>query len=129
MKLTFKFQTLILLTLTLVLSVATAVWGSIVYNATYNIILHGFDQKLTALSVGAGEFTDGDGHAGYQRPRQIRALTAGRDGQLWGFDSTQGGLVTIDPADGGALALAAQPAAPVRSMAFDAPQERVAATG
>jgi HAMP domain-containing protein len=126
MKLTFKFQTLILLTLTLVLSVATAVWGSIVYNATYDIILHGFDQKLTALSVGAGEFTDGDGHAEYQRPRQIRALTAGRDGQLWGFDSTQGGLVTIDPADGGALALAAPRAAPVRSMAFDALQERVA---
>mgnify|MGYP001011449267 CR=1 FL=1 len=74
MKLTLKFQTLILLTLTVVLSVATAVWGAIVYYATYDIILHGFDQKLTALSVGAGEFTDGDGHASYQRPRQIRAL-------------------------------------------------------
>ncbi len=126
MKLTLKFQTLILLTLTVVLSVATAVWGAIVYYATYDIILHGFDQKLTALSVGAGEFTDGDGHASYQRPRQIRALTSGPDGQLWGFDSTHGGLVTIDPADGGALELAAPQASPLRSIAYDAPQQRVA---
>jgi len=126
MKLTLKFQTLILLTLTVVLAVATAVWGSIVYNSTYDIILHGFDQKLTALSVGAGEFTDGDGHADYQRPRQIDALTAGRDGQLWAFDSTRGSVVAIDPADGGALSLTPPQATPVRSIAFDALQDRVA---
>jgi HAMP domain-containing protein len=126
MRLTLNFQTLILLTLTVVLSVATAVWGSIVYNATYDIILRGFDQKLTALSVGAGEFTDGDAHSDYQRPRQIRALTTAGDGQLWGFDSTRGGLVTIDPADGGALQLAAPQASPLRSIAFDALQQRVA---
>lgn len=126
MKLTLKFQTLILLTLTVVLAVATAVWGSIVYNSTYDIILHGFDQKLTALSVGAGEFTDGDGHADYQRPRQIDALTAGRDGQLWAFDSTRGSVVAIDPADGGALSLTPPQTTPVRSIAFDALQDRVA---
>lgn len=126
MKLTLKFQTLILLTLTVVLTLATAVWGSIVYNSTYDIILHGFDQKLTALSVGAGEFTDGDGHADYQRPRQINALTAGRDGQLWGFDSTRGSVVAIDPADGGALSLTPPQTTPVRSIAFDALQDRVA---
>jgi HAMP domain-containing protein len=126
MKLTFNFQTLILLTLTLVLTVATAIWGSIIYNSTYDIILRGFDQKLTALSVGAGEFTDGDGHARYQRPRQIGALTAGRDGQLWAFDSTEQTLVSIDPADGGALQLATLAFPPVRSIAYDTLQDRVA---
>lgn len=125
MKLTLNFQTLILLTLTLVLALATAVWGAIIYNSTYDIILHGFDQKLTALSVGAGEFTDGDGHAEYGRPRQIRALTAGRDGQLWAFDGSRGGLVSIDPADGGALPLAPPRTTAVRSIAFDALQNRV----
>lgn len=126
MKLTFNFQTLILLTLTVVLTVATAIWGSIVYHATYDIILRGFDQKLTALSVGAGEFTDGDGHAAYQRPRQIWALTAGRDDKLWGFDATAGAVVAIDPADGGALELARPQLSPVRSIAYDAAQDRVA---
>lgn len=126
MKLTFNFQTLILLTLTVVLTLATAIWGSIVYQSTYDIILRGFDQKLTALSVGAGEFTDGDGHAAYQRPRQIWALAAGRENQLWGFDAHVGAIVAIDPADGGALELARPKLSPVRSIAFDVAQDKVA---
>lgn len=126
MKLTFNFQTLILLTLTIVLTVATAVWGAIVYDSIYAIILRGFDQKLLALSGGAAEFTDGDGHDTYQRPHQVWALTAGRDQTLWGYDASHGTLVSIDPADGGALELARPAGAPVRSIAYDPAQDRVA---
>jgi len=127
MKLTFNFQTLILLTLTVVLTVATAVWGAVVYQSIYDIILGGFDRKLIALSNGAAEFTDGDGHAAYQRPREIQALTVGPEGRLLGFDRSRGEVVEIDPADGGALPAAAFALPPLRSLAFDPQSGRLAA--
>ncbi|HWS26842.1 MAG TPA: HAMP domain-containing protein [Xanthomonadales bacterium] len=129
MKLTFNFQTLILLTLTSVLIVATAIWGGLVYQSIYDIILRGFDQKLLALAGAAAEFTDGDGHAQYQRPHQLLALGSGPDGQLLGFDATRETLVVIDPADGGALrvddrallqTLDSPGLKPPRALAFDA---------
>lgn len=127
MRLTFNFQTLILLTLTVVLTVATAVWGAVVYQSIYDIILGGFDRKLIALSNGAAEFTDGDGHAAYQRPREIQALTVGPEGRLLGFDRSRGEVVEIDPADGGALPAAAFDLPPLRSLAFDPQSGRLAA--
>ncbi len=135
MKLTFNFQTLILLTLTSVLVVATAIWGGLVYQSIYDIILRGFDQKLLALAGGAAEFTDGDGHAQYQRPHQLLALSSGRDGQLLAFDATREALVAINPADGGALevgdrgllqTLEAPGFKPPRALAFDAQSGRLA---
>lgn len=121
MKLTFNFQTLILLSLTVVLAVATAIWGAVVYNSIYDLILRGFDQKLLALAGGAAEFTDGDGHAAYQRPREIVQLLPGPAPQLWGWDASRGELVAIDPADGGALPLPTPTLpAPPRSIAWDA---------
>lgn len=127
MKLTFNFQTLILLTLTVVLTVATAVWGALVYRSIYDIILGGFDRKLIALSNGAAEFTDGDAHAAYQRPREIGALTAGPEGRLLGYDRSRSQVVEIDPADGGALPAASIELPPLRSLAFDPQSGRLAA--
>ncbi|GMU42479.1 MAG: HAMP domain-containing protein [Xanthomonadales bacterium] len=119
MKLTVNFQTLIMLSLTVVLAVATAIWGAVVYRSIYDIILHGFDQKLIALGNGAAEFTDGDGHAAYQEPREIVHLLPGPAGQLWGWDGSRAELVAIDPGDGGALALPTPPMQAPRSLAFD----------
>lgn len=127
MKLTFNFQTLILLTLTVVLTVATAAWGAVVYQSIYEIILGGFDRKLIALSNGAAAFTDGDGHAAYQRPREIAALTAGPQGRLLGYDRSRGQVVEVDPADGGALPAAGLLLPPLRSLAFDPQSGRLAA--
>lgn len=135
MKLTFNFQTLILLTLTSVLILATAIWGALVYQSIYDIILRGFDQKLLALAGGAAEFTDGDGHAQYQRPYQLLAVGSGANGQLLGFDATREALVIIDPADGGALTvddralqqtLGVPGFKPPRALAFDATSGRMA---
>lgn len=127
MKLTFNFQTLILLTLTVVLTVATAVWGALVYRSIYDIILGGFDRKLIALSNGAAEFTDGDGHAAYQRPREIGALTLGPDRLLYGYDHSRSEVVEIDPGDGGALKVTSIALPPLRSLAFDPHSGRLAA--
>jgi len=127
MKLTFHFQTLIMLTLTSILVIATALWGAVVYQSIYDIILKGFDRKLLALSGAAADFTDGDGHLRYQQPRQIITLSSGPALQLLGYDSTHGELVSIDPADGGAVlygtveiqaALSAVGSAP-RAIAYD----------
>ena len=134
MKLTFNFQTLILLTLTSVLILATAIWGGLVYQSIYDIILRGFDQKLLALAGGAAEFTDGDGHAQYQRPHQLLALSVGPDGQLLAFDATREALVTVNPADGGALLVSDSSLLqtltsgfmPPRALAFDAVNSRLA---
>lgn len=127
MKLTVNFQTLIMLSLTVVLAVATAIWGAVVYRSIDQIILQGFDRKLQALASGAAEFTDGDGHADYHKPREIVQLAPGPAGQLWGLDRSRGELVAIDPADGGALALSSPPIAAPRSLAFDAASARIAA--
>lgn len=125
MKLTFNFQTLILLTMTVILAVATALWGAVVYQVIYDIILRGFDRKLQALSAGAAEFTDGDGHAEFQRPYQISAMCTGVDGQLYGLDIERGMLLRINPEDGGALHERSLPDNSWRSLACDPQQPRV----
>lgn len=125
MKLTFNFQTLILLTMTVILAVATAIWGAAVYQVIYDIILHGFDRKLEALSGGAAEFTDGDGHAAFQRPYKISAICTAVDGQIYGLDNERGILVRIDPGDGGAVEQRRLPEKGWRSLACDPQQARL----
>lgn len=119
MKLTLNFQTLLMLALTAVLALATAIWGAAVYRSINDIILVGFDRKLVALSNGAAEFTDAEGHAAFQRPREIGLLIAGPAAQLWGWDESRSELVAIDPADGGALALPTPELGAPRSLAYD----------
>lgn len=125
MKLTFNFQTLILLTMTVILAVATAIWGAAVYQVIYDIILRGFDRKLEALSAGAAEFTDGDGHAQFQRPYKVGAMCAGADGQLYGLDTERGILLRINPEDGGAIEERRLADSAWRSIACDSEQPRV----
>lgn len=126
MKITVSFQTLILGTLATALVLATAVWALTIYSATYEIILRGFDQKLLALSDGTAVLLDGDGHAGYQHPYRIRALSAGPDGKLYGYDSERGRLLLINPEDGGAIDAGLGPMPMLRSFAVDPASGQIA---
>ena len=120
MKATISIRVLILSALALALGAATALWASVVYQSTYQIILDGFDQKLRVLSGGAATLSDGDQHAAYQQPGQISALALGAEGQWWGYDGARKQLVVLDHDDGGIIDLL--PAAinsPPTSLAFD----------
>ena len=126
MKATISIRVLILSALALALGAATAFWASVVYQSTYQIILDGFDQKLRVLSGGAATLSDGDQHAAYQQPGQIRALALGADGRWWGYDLARHQLAVLDQGDGGIIDLlpAAIGLAPT-SLAFDRDRQQL----
>jgi HAMP domain-containing protein len=126
MKLTFNFQTLVMAVLAGALAMVTAVWATTVYDSVHRLILHGFDRQLLALAGAAATLTDAEGHADYQRPYRIERISAGPVG-LVGQDIERGVLVSIDPADGGALPLAGPALPALRSLAVDVPGSRLAA--
>lgn len=129
MRIQVHFRTLVLVTLASLLTLVTAIWGAVVYRSIHDIILAGFDRKLLAVAGSAAVFTNGDAHAAYQRPFDIRSLSPGPDGQLLGYDANRQSLVLIDPADGGALPLDGMPLGALRSVAYDAGAARWAALG
>src|SRR5690242_11075135 len=102
-KLRLRMQTLILLVLISSLLLVTVTMGALIYGNLYEVILHGFDQKLSAVSAATGAFIDGDIHDRIYQEREIAGLARDpRNGVLYGADAA-GGLVRIDTGTGGAV--------------------------
>lgn len=105
MKFSFNLQTIVLVVLACVLSIATLVWAGVVYRSLNLTIIRGFDHKLLALSGTSAAFIDPAAHADFQRPHQLTALAPGPAGTLFGYDQTRQQLIIVATADGGALPL------------------------
>ena len=73
-KLDLRLQTLILLILIPSLLTATMVFGWMVYSGLYNVIMHGFEEKLRAISTVTGAFVQGEHHDQIMLSHRVTAM-------------------------------------------------------
>lgn len=101
--------------------------GRITYRELYDIILNdGFEQKLEAVSTGVSAFIDGDAYRALNQPTSLTGIAADPSKPLlWGLDSAQDRLVTVDPTNGGATRLDTLPLSGVTGLVYDAGRARL----
>ena len=85
--------------LSLAILLVTVAMGWTVYADLYEVILDGFDRKLTAISTTTGSFISGDEHRALERADRLQGLAydPGRE-RLYRLDPASGALLEIDPA-------------------------------
>ena len=106
MKMKFKLGNLIQFAVipSILVSVSAISW--MVYNHLREVIIVGFDKKLSAVSSVTASFIDARDHERLLAPRIIDALTVHpADGVIYGVDTSFGEttLVKINPKTGGAV--------------------------
>ncbi len=111
------------------LLLGAVVSGRITYRELYDIILNdGFEQKLEAVSTGVAAFINGDAYRALNQPTSIAGLAADPSKPLlWGLDSAQSRLVTVDPTNGGATPLDTLPLSGVTGLVYDVGRTRLMA--
>jgi HAMP domain-containing protein len=106
---------------------SAAVSGWVTYKDLYDVILNdGFEQKLEAVSTGVAAFIDGDTHLALSRPTRLTGIAADPSKPLlWGLDSANDRLVTIDVTNGGATPLDTVPVSGLSGLTYDAGNARL----
>ena len=93
----FRLQTFILLVIIPVLVLITSIWGIVFYDDTYDIILSGFDQKLSSICTLTGCFIDGEENMKMVKKRDIRGLDFNSEtGELFGIDRETTEFILIE---------------------------------
>lgn len=104
----------------LLFSAALAGW--VTYRDLYRVILnHGFERKLLAVSTAVAAFVDGGDHLELSRLSRVTGVAADPERPvLWGLDTLNRRLVTVDLATGGANDAGPLPFPEASALAFDA---------
>lgn len=97
-------KSLVLIILIPILTILISFMAWLSYEQMYNTILHGFNQKLIAVSSTTGSFIDGDEHAKLAKAKEVKALAIGPNERLYAIDSLNH-LLRVDFGDGSGVSL------------------------
>ncbi|MBF0452181.1 MAG: cache domain-containing protein [Candidatus Magnetomorum sp.] len=101
----FRLQTFVLLIIIPTLIVITTLWGLVFYYDTYDIILSGFDNKLSSICTLTGCFIDGEENINLVKKRDIRGMDFNVEtGELIGIDRDTTEFILIETDTGYGIA-------------------------